>query len=112
METLLSRIFGKKTAAPEPTGNDELDIRALKPLMEQKPVVSTDPKDLSGAWTMGQVTSVFPSAQRALFQKYHVGGCSSCGFQLSDTLGTVALNHGLYANQNILHTHRRNDTEK
>ena len=61
--------------------NDELDIRALKPLMEPKAPISTDPKDLSGGWTMQQVTTVFPSAQRALFQKYHVGGCSSCGFQ-------------------------------
>jgi rhodanese-related sulfurtransferase len=95
MATLISRIFGKKaTQAPVPQ-SDELDIRALKPLMQPKTVTSTDPKELSGAWTMQQVTTVFPSAQRALFQKYHVGGCSSCGFQPADTLSTVAGNHGL-----------------
>src|SRR5262245_29316493 len=99
MATLLSRIFGKKTAPTSgrspslPIVGDGLDISALKPLMEPKGAVSTDPKDLSGEWTMKQVTTVFPSAQRALFQKYHVGGCSSCGFQPTDTLGMVAINH-------------------
>ena len=92
--------------------NDELDIRALKPLMEPKAPVSTDPKDLSGGWTMQQVTTVFPSAQRALFQKYHVGGCSSCGFQPTDTLGTVAMNHGLDVNEVVEHIKRSQEMEK
>ena len=30
--------------------------------------------------TMEEVMTVAPSAQRALFQRYHVGGCSACGF--------------------------------
>jgi len=80
--------------------------------MEPKAPVSTDPKDLSGAWTMQQVTTVFPSAQRALFQKYHVGGCSSCGFQPTDTLGTVAMNHGLDVNEVVEHIKRSQDLEK
>jgi len=115
MATLLSRIFGKKTsvAAPAPTSTtDELDIRALKPLMEPKAPVSTDPKDLSGAWTMQQVTTVFPSAQRALFQRYHVGGCSSCGFQMTDTLATVAMSHSLDVNEVVDHIQRSQDMEK
>src|SRR5947208_1743583 len=114
MATLLSRIFGKKTVEPVSTqnNNDELDIRALKPLMEPKAPVSTDPKDLSGGWTMQQVTTVFPSAQRALFQKYHVGGCSSCGFQPTDTLSTVALNHGLDVNEVIDHIQKSQEMEK
>src|SRR5262245_18029501 len=101
MATLLQRIFGIKTSAPAvaPKINDvDIDITALKPLIEPKPAMSTDPNDLSGAWTMKQVTSVFPSAQRALFQKYHVGGYSSCGFQPSDTLSSVAMSHGLDVN--------------
>ena len=114
MATLLSRIFGKKTVQPAtPAKNDdELDIRALKPLMQPKPVTSTDPKDLSGAWTMQQVTTVFPSAQRALFQKYHVGGCSSCGFQPTDTLTTVAGNHGLDVNEVVEFIKRSQEMEK
>src|SRR5215467_14591269 len=114
MATLLSRIFGKKTVEPLTSvkNEEELDIRALKPLMQPKPVTSTDPKDLSGEWTMQQVTTVFPSAQRALFQKYHVGGCSSCGFQPMDTLATVAMNHGIDVNEVIEHIQRSQEMEK
>jgi rhodanese-related sulfurtransferase len=113
MATLLSRIFGKKTVEPAATPDTgDLDISALKPLMQPKPVTSTDPKDLSGAWTMQQVTTVFPSAQRALFQKYHVGGCSSCGFQPTDTLATVAINHGLEVGEVVEHIQRSQEMEK
>lgn len=80
--------------------------------MQPKPVTSTDPKDLSGAWTMQQVTTVFPSAQRALFQKYHVGGCSSCGFQPTDTLATVSMNHGLDVSEVVEHIKRSEEMEK
>lgn len=45
--------------------------------------------------TMGHLISRFPSAQRALFQKYHVGGCSSCGYDESETLKDVMANHGV-----------------
>jgi len=31
----------------------------------------------------------FPGAQRALFRRYHIGGCSSCGFQPEETLAGV-----------------------
>jgi rhodanese-related sulfurtransferase len=112
MATLLSRIFGKKIQPAPVQESDELDIRALRPLMEPKAPVSTDPKDLSGAWNMEQVTTLFPSAQRALFQKYHVGGCSSCGFQPMDTLATVATNHGLDVNEVIEHIKRSQAMEQ
>jgi len=36
--------------------------------------------------TMQRVLEVFPGAQRALFRRYHIGGCSSCGFQPGETL--------------------------
>jgi rhodanese-related sulfurtransferase len=112
MATLISRIFGKKTTTTPVHGSDELDVSALKPLMQPQPAVSTDPKDLSGAWTMQQVTTIFPSAQRALFQRYHVGGCSSCGFQPLDTLATVAMNHGLDVNEVVEHIKRSQEMEK
>ena len=38
----------------------------------------------------------FPGAQRALFRKYHIGGCSSCGFSPDGTLaGVCARNENL-----------------
>ena len=45
--------------------------------------------------TMEQILRVAPAAQRALFRRYHVGGCSSCGFQPSDTLAQVAKDHNI-----------------
>jgi rhodanese-related sulfurtransferase len=40
--------------------------------------------------TMKQVLDAFPGAQRALFRRYHIGGCSSCGFQPTETLEGLA----------------------
>jgi len=34
---------------------------------------------------MSAVLENFPGAQRALFRRYHIGGCSSCGFQPPST---------------------------
>ena len=39
--------------------------------------------------SMGEVLDHYPGAQRALFAKYHIGGCASCGFRPEETLGGV-----------------------
>jgi len=39
--------------------------------------------------TMGELVLLFPGAQRALFRSYHIGGCSSCGFNPAETLEQV-----------------------
>ena len=39
--------------------------------------------------TMRELLEHFPGAQRALFRKYHIGGCSSCGFDPNETLAAV-----------------------
>src|SRR5690242_4249391 len=45
---------------------------------------------------MSAVLEIFPGAQRALFRRYHIGGCNSCGFQPTETLEQVcARNNGL-----------------
>ena len=51
--------------------------------------------DLTKETQMGQILEAYPSARRALFQKFHIGGCSSCGYADTDTLGTVCLNHNI-----------------
>jgi len=43
---------------------------------------------------MRAVLEVFPGAQRALFRRYHIGGCSSCGFQPTETLAQVCERNG------------------
>jgi len=44
--------------------------------------------------SMKDVLAEYPGAQRALFRKYHIGGCSSCGFQPTETLGQVCARNG------------------
>jgi rhodanese-related sulfurtransferase len=43
---------------------------------------------------MSAVLENFPSAQRALFRRYHIGGCSSCGFSPDETLTQVCARNG------------------
>jgi rhodanese-related sulfurtransferase len=45
--------------------------------------------------TMEEILSVAPAARRALFQRYHIGGCSSCAFQPTDKLTQVCKDHNI-----------------
>jgi rhodanese-related sulfurtransferase len=54
--------------------------------------------------TMRELLEQFPGAQRALFRKYHIGGCSSCGFAPDETLaGVCARNDNLKVDDVIEH---------
>src|ERR1051326_7484969 len=44
--------------------------------------------------TMREVLEAYPGAQRALFRRYHIGGCSSCAFQPEETLEQVCQRNG------------------
>jgi rhodanese-related sulfurtransferase len=53
---------------------------------------------------MRDVLEMFPGAQRALFRRYHIGGCSSCGFSPDETLAQVCVrNGGLDVNEVLGH---------
>jgi rhodanese-related sulfurtransferase len=52
-------------------------------------VLNLDPQS-----PMSAVLERFPGAQRALFRRYHIGGCSSCGFQPTETLAQVCARNG------------------
>ncbi|MEZ6002596.1 MAG: rhodanese-like domain-containing protein [Planctomycetota bacterium] len=54
--------------------------------------------------TMEAILQVAPAAQRALFQRYHVGGCSACGFQPEDTLAQVAKDHNILDINDMIRT--------
>ena len=63
--------------------------------------------------TMEQILHHFPSAQRALFQRYHVGGCSSCAFQPTDTLAEVCRDHNILdVNEVISHLVRSDEIDR
>lgn len=38
---------------------------------------------------MGKITATYPGARRALFAKYHIGGCSSCAYKDTESLLAV-----------------------
>jgi len=53
---------------------------------------------------MRDVLAQFPGAQRALFRRYHIGGCSSCGFSPDETLAGVCQRNGnLDVNEVLAH---------
>ena len=49
---------------------------------------------ITGDSSMQEVLQIFPGAQRALFRKYHIGGCNSCGFRPDETLAGVCERNG------------------
>jgi rhodanese-related sulfurtransferase len=51
--------------------------------------MSTIAASISPQSTMREVLEAYPGAQRALFRRYHIGGCSSCAFQPAETLVEV-----------------------
>lgn len=59
--------------------------------------------------SMRELTSRLPGAQRALFRRYHIGGCASCGFLPEETLAAVcARNENLNVEEviaNLLASH-------
>jgi rhodanese-related sulfurtransferase len=57
--------------------------------------------------TMEQILAIAPAAQRALFQRYHIGGCSSCGFQPTDTLAQVCKDHNILDVKEVVATIER-----
>lgn len=56
--------------------------------------MSESAKTIDAQSTMRDVLLEYPGAQRALFRKYHIGGCSSCGFQPTETLAGVCVRNG------------------
>jgi rhodanese-related sulfurtransferase len=52
-------------------------------------MITADAPGLDPDLPMSVLLTHYPGAQRALFRKYHVGGCSSCGFAPTETLAQI-----------------------
>ena len=50
--------------------------------------MQSNPK-INAETTMKQLQELMPGARRALFAKYHIGGCQSCGFDDDETIEEV-----------------------
>ena len=61
----------------------------------------SDPIDATS--TLRRVLEVFPGAQRALFRRYHIGGCANCAFQPDETLAGLCAHNNLDVAEVIAH---------
>ncbi len=62
--------------------------------------------------TMSALLQLYPGAQRALFAKYHIGGCRSCGFQPNETLAQVcARNEDIPVDEAIAHIQESHEAD-
>lgn len=63
--------------------------------------------------TMESILTAIPSAQRALFQRYHIGGCSSCGYEPTDTLSKVCKDHNILdVNEVVTFLHQAHELDQ
>src|SRR5437773_1656485 len=68
---------------------------------------------LRASTTMQDVLASFPGARRALFRRYHIGGCSSCGFAPTETLGELCARNGnLHLEEVIAHIQTSHETDQ
>ena len=74
------------------------------------PLAETAP--LSGETTMGELLQLYPGAQRALFAKYHIGGCQSCGFSPGETVAQLcARNENIPVAEFLEHVHASHNAD-
>lgn len=71
--------------------------------MEQSTSEKLADMELSGQSAMGDITSRFPGARRALFARYHIGGCSSCAYKDDETLEEVCERNEITAAEAVNH---------
>ena len=68
---------------------------------------------LAPSSTMEEVLGAYPGARRALFRKFHIGGCSSCGFAPQETLTLLcSRNGGLNVDEVIAHIQTSHETDQ
>jgi rhodanese-related sulfurtransferase len=63
----------------------------------------TDSTSIDPQTTMTRALEMFPGAQRALFRRYHIGGCASCAFEAGETLASLCARNNLDVAEVIAH---------
>lgn len=75
--------------------------------------MATDLPEINSDSTMAEVLSRYPGAQRALFARYHIGGCSSCAFSPEETLEQLCeRNEGIPVDEVIAHIQETHDADQ
>jgi rhodanese-related sulfurtransferase len=62
--------------------------------------------------TLAEVLQHFPGARRALFRRYHIGGCSSCGFNPAETLAELSTRNRLEVAEVLAHLQSSHDADR
>src|SRR5687768_6941615 len=69
--------------------------------------------ELSVDTKMGGIMEALPGAKRALFARYHLGGCSSCAFSDDETLAQLCARSEIDAGEvldHLLASHEHDET--
>src|SRR5712692_1239479 len=74
-------------------GTRSSDMRTVPAKAHREEAVT--PPDVGLNSTMAEILRAYPGAKIALFIRYHIGGCASCSYQLSDTLAEVCRNYSI-----------------
>jgi rhodanese-related sulfurtransferase len=61
------------------------------------------PDELNAATPMGVILETLPGARRALFARYHLGGCQSCAFSHTESLASLCERSQLAADEVLAH---------
>lgn len=59
--------------------------------------------DLSPDSPMAAILETLPGAKRAIFARYHLGGCQSCAFSNAETLAELCARSGIQAQEVLEH---------
>ncbi|MFC5050233.1 rhodanese-like domain-containing protein [Rubritalea spongiae] len=62
--------------------------------------------------SMVDLLAQYPGARRALFARYHIGGCSSCAYKDEETLGEVCERNEIDVNEAIAHVLQSHEVDK
>lgn len=74
---------------------------------------TTDLPKLDGETQMRDVLTFYPGAQRALFARYHIGGCSSCSFSPEETIAELCKrNEDIPVDELIAHVQETHDADQ
>lgn len=66
--------------------------------------MTTATRRLSPETTMAEVLETYPSAKRALFNAYHIGGCHSCAYSPESSLREVCEAKGIMDLDTVIRT--------
>jgi len=67
-------------------------------------IPTSDAPSLDGSTPMGEILARYPGAKRALFTRYHLGGCQSCAYDNAETLAELcARNDDLPVDEVVAH---------